>query len=166
MAETEIIVPWPATLNDYYRAMVATKDGRIIYTKYGKPVCTNILTKKARDYRTSIKATIWDKIGKLNDPIYYEATGIALYMFPPDKRRRDIDNYFKGLFDGFTKCSFWADDNIVKSVHVDWCETVTPKKYPKFNMKGLVVVRVWSIPHYEPLTLDSVLNFQTQSQLF
>jgi len=166
MAETEIIVPWPASLNHYYRAMVASKDGRVIYTKYGHIVCHSILSADARAYRKKIKATLLDKLGKLNEPIYESEIGIALYFFPPSKRKADIDNFFKGLFDGFTEFKFWSDDCMVKSLHADWCETVTPKKYPKFNMKGLVVVRVWEIPHYQPLTLDEVLSFQTQSQLF
>jgi len=165
MAETQIIVPWPATLNEYYRAMVATKGGRIMYGRNGKPICRNVLSKKARDYRKSIAATILDKLGKLSGPIYENEIGVAVYYFPPDKRGRDVDNYFKGLFDGFTHGKIWIDDKIIKQLTVDWCETVTPKKYPDMNMRGCVVVRIWPIPFYEPMTLDDVLGYQFQPKL-
>ncbi len=37
-------------------------------------------------------------------------------FFPPDARRRDIDNYNKALFDAFTHAGIWEDDSRAENV--------------------------------------------------
>lgn len=38
---------------------------------------------------------------------------VILVLCPPDRRRRDIDNFQKGLFDAMTKSGVWEDDSQV-----------------------------------------------------
>jgi Holliday junction resolvase RusA-like endonuclease len=40
--------------------------------------------------------------------------------FPPDARRRDIDNYNKALFDALTHAGIWEDDSQVQRMLVEW----------------------------------------------
>ena len=43
-----------------------------------------------------------------------------ILLFPPDARRRDIDNYNKALFDALTHAGIWEDDSQVQRMLVEW----------------------------------------------
>jgi hypothetical protein len=45
---------------------------------------------------------------------------VHIVLFPPDQRRRDIDNYNKALFDALTQTGVWEDDSQVKRMLVEW----------------------------------------------
>ncbi len=91
----------------------------------GRPV----LSKDARSYRhlvrkIAIAAGIKPLMGPLNVPID---------IFPPDKRRRDIDNCFKSVLDALQHAgAFWDDGQIV---------VLHAVKHPP-NQEGHVVVSI------------------------
>lgn len=41
---------------------------------------------------------------------------IRIDIFPPDKRRRDVDNLLKVVFDVLTKAGAWVDDSLVDEI--------------------------------------------------
>ena len=41
-------------------------------------------------------------------------------LYPPDARRRDIDNYNKALCDALTHAGVWEDDSQAKRMLVEW----------------------------------------------
>lgn len=43
---------------------------------------------------------------------------VIVELYPKDKRRRDIDNPLKALFDLMTHAGVWLDDSQVKRLHV------------------------------------------------
>ncbi|PJI15838.1 hypothetical protein CVE39_15810 [Enterobacter cloacae complex sp.] len=45
---------------------------------------------------------------------------VEILLFPPDARRRDIDNYNKALFDALTHAGIWEDDSQVQKMLVEW----------------------------------------------
>ncbi|AMO47598.1 Crossover junction endodeoxyribonuclease rusA [Enterobacter sp. FY-07] len=45
---------------------------------------------------------------------------VEIILYPPDARRRDIDNYNKALFDALTHAGVWEDDSQVKRMLVEW----------------------------------------------
>lgn len=51
---------------------------------------------------------------------------VEIVLFPPDQRRRDLDNYNKALFDALTHAGVWEDDSQVKKMLVEW-GPVVPK---------------------------------------
>ncbi len=59
---------------------------------------------------------------------------VKLELYPPDNRRRDIDNTLKCLFDSFTHAGVWEDDSQVKSLTVEMEDALPPE--------GLVHVEV------------------------
>lgn len=86
-------MPWPPSIGAY-RSPVSIK-GKLRL----------ILTKKARAYKILCrKLIITDK--KLSGPLT-----VYIYLYQPDNRRRDVDNYCKAILDALTECGVWEDDS-------------------------------------------------------
>lgn len=45
---------------------------------------------------------------------------VNITLYPPDRRRRDLDNYNKALFDALTNARVWVDDRQVQRMLVEW----------------------------------------------
>ena len=103
-------LPWPPSVNGYWRSY----RGR------------QILSKKARQYRDSIMRH--PGVRKLLGPL-----SVHIFLEPPDKRGRDVDNYSKAILDALTHAGAWDDDSQVAHMSVVMCEPV------KF---GLATVKV------------------------
>jgi crossover junction endodeoxyribonuclease RusA len=49
---------------------------------------------------------------------------VSIMLCPPDKRRRDLDNYFKATLDALTKNGVWDDDSQVDYLCIARCSVV------------------------------------------
>lgn len=86
--ECELHLPWPPSNNTYYRHVGHR----------------TLLSRKAHAYRKTV-------LGMLKDRVLPEFTGeIELYaeFYPPDKRKRDLDNLLKGLQDTLQHADYSA----------------------------------------------------------
>ena len=113
----ELYLPFPPTINDYY---VKTKRGLFISVK-------------GRAFRTHTAEAIHQQIpGTLIEtPMLVE-----IVLFPPDKRRRDIDNYNKALLDAVTHAGLWEDDSLIDQLFI-YRGSSTPSK-----KAGMVYMRI------------------------
>jgi len=102
MIEQDIVLylPWPPSVNDYYKM-----------TRMGQ----RYLSKKVREFREQVEHSIQEQAPDLvlEDPLFME-----VYLFPPDRRKRDIDNYMKGLLDALTEARLWVDDSQIDQLHI------------------------------------------------
>ena len=101
-------LPYPPSVNTYYRSIGR---GRVIISKRG------------REYRESVIAAIARKTGGLGQ-MFDQAITVEITLYPPDKRRRDIDNTLKGLLDSLTHARIWADDSLIKRLAIEMYEPV------------------------------------------
>ena len=96
---TMLTLPWPPTANTYYRHVGAevkiSEKGRV----YRKLVADQVLIQRGAKLFT----------GRLE---------VLIHAFPPDKRKRDLDNLFKSLLDSLTKAGVWLDDSQIDSLKI------------------------------------------------
>ena len=94
-----IRLPWPPTVNTYYTIARGRK----------------ILSKKGREYKIAAAGALYRAIpwpradGRLE---------VLIDAYPPDKRRRDIDNIVKPILDSLTDCGIWDDDSQVDILRI------------------------------------------------
>ena len=90
----ELELPFPPSINHYFSYY------------QGRP----ILSKDARTYRHRVRRIAIDKsIKPMMGPL-----NVHIDIFPPDKRRRDIDNCFKSVLDALQHAGvFWDDSQII-----------------------------------------------------
>lgn len=100
MAAKTLTLPWPPSVNGYWRSV----GGR------------QIMSKKARAYRK----TVVDLVEPSSWPVF-EATErlkVRYDVYPPDRRKRDISNLLKGMEDALTHAFVWEDDEQVDDIRI------------------------------------------------
>lgn len=93
-------LPWPPTVNSYYKI-----------TRHGQ----RYLDKKVRAFRDVVAESVHEQMPgvTLDESIFME-----VYLFPPDRRKRDLDNYMKGLLDALTNAGLWDDDSLIDQLFI------------------------------------------------
>ena len=93
-------LPWPPTVNSYYKT---ARSGH----KY--------LDKSVRAYREQVEEAIHEQVPglTLDEPLFLD-----VHLHPPDARKRDLDNYMKGLLDALTIARLWEDDSLIDQLHI------------------------------------------------
>lgn len=97
-------LPYPPSVNHYY---MRTKRG-IAINPAGKA------------YRKLIWATLHEclgGIGKWDGESMYGDLMVEIIIYPPDKRKRDIDNIKKALFDALQHAGLYKDDSQIVDDH-------------------------------------------------
>lgn len=99
MIEYHLKLPWPPSVNTYWRHA----RGR------------HYISKKGTEYRQSIIQIIQQKNLDINTPARLK---ISIIANAPDKRRRDLDNLQKAVFDSLTHAGFMLDDEQIDDFRV------------------------------------------------
>lgn len=115
-----IQLPFPPSQNQYYRR-VGNK---------------TLISKRGREYRKEVITAVQKQFLLRVKPQEGEL-GCLLHFAPPDRRKRDLDNYIKALFDAMTKAGLWGDDVQVRKLSINWDRE--PRK------PGFVGVMVWQL---------------------
>lgn len=101
-SDVRVRLPWPPSVNNLYRSF----KGR------------NILSKPVRAWKGEANASIMmQRPQKMKGPV-----ALTLFLTPPNKRKRDADNYLKIVLDALTDMQVIEDDNntIVKTITITW----------------------------------------------
>ena len=116
MGAVEFDLPWPPSVNRYYRHV-----GHCV-----------LISREGRKYRTMCVS----RLGGLFDK-FSGAVALSLDCYPPDRRRRDIDNILKCLLDSLVNAGVLEDDSLIKRLHMEMREPIP---------EGFVHVHIAPIP--------------------
>jgi len=108
MTYLHLSLPFPPSGNRYWRHV----KGR------------TILAKAARDYRKAVDLAVMQQNARaqLACPLTVSAALTA-----PDRRKRDLDNYWKQLADALQHAGVYIDDSQIQALQLAWTgETVAP----------------------------------------
>jgi crossover junction endodeoxyribonuclease RusA len=95
-------LPYPPSVNTYWR-----------HPTRGPLAGRHLISKQGRQYRAAvceIAAGIFPLGGIL---------AVQVDLTPPDRRKRDVDNPLKSLFDALTHAGVWSDDSQIKRLVVN-----------------------------------------------
>lgn len=87
----DITLPWPPSVNLCWRSF----RGR------------SILSARGRDFRREAIRCCRD-VEPITGPV-----SVKIYLYPPDRRRRDVDNYAKAILDALVHAGVLEDDSQV-----------------------------------------------------
>lgn len=99
-------IPFPPSSNRYWRNF----NGRMI------------ISKDARVYKAEIrKIFIQLKCKKLENRL-----SVTITAYPPDKRRRDLDNLLKVSLDSLQYAGFFVDDSQIDELYIERGQPIAP----------------------------------------
>lgn len=105
----ELILPWPPTVNHYWRHVVIGRRAQVYISADGKR------------YRQMV-GTRCKKVGSMGAA----RLRVAIAANPPDKRRRDLDNVLKAVLDAVTHAGVWDDDSQIDQLTIERTDAGEP----------------------------------------
>ena len=100
MDELRIVLPWPPSVNHYWRNF----RGRMV------------IGAKGRAYRHAVIASVIEQ-NVPRDRISCRLA-VSIDAYPPDNRRRDIDNINKALLDAIVAAEVIEDDGLIDALSI------------------------------------------------
>ena len=95
----QIILPWPPTANTYWRRQGA---------RY-------FISQRGQKYRLDTTKTCIPYRNHFKDD---DRLKLSIKAFPPDRRRRDLDNLFKSVLDSLQFACVYKDDNQIDELSI------------------------------------------------
>tara|TARA_B100000519_G_scaffold202616_1_gene221540 strand:- start:1051 stop:1410 length:360 start_codon:yes stop_codon:yes gene_type:complete len=108
MTTLNLVIPYPPSVNTYWRAV----KGRVIISKRG------------REYRDAVDYAIRQL--DISDLPLLNRLRLVIHATMPDKRRRDIDNINKAALDGLGYAGIFGDDEQIDDLRIIRGEVLSP----------------------------------------
>lgn len=96
----ELELPWPPSINTYWRR----NGGRYFISKRGQ------------DYREYVSKVCYAYQGLF---VAEDRLRLRIKAYPPDKRRRDLDNILKGMIDSLQHAGLFPDDSQIDNLSIE-----------------------------------------------
>ena len=103
MNSYEITLPFPPSTNTYWRAIGR---GRVI------------ISAKGREFREEAVYTAMIERGAIDAEPMEGRLKVFIEAFPPDKRRRDLDNMLKAVLDALEHAKIYENDSQIDDLRI------------------------------------------------
>lgn len=138
----EVELPWPPSVNHYKSNTVMLPKAAEIEAQHrgdwkatwrfirSKVHVSTFLTDEAKEYHVKVQAVVI----RANARKYYtRPLKMTVFVYPPDRRKRDQSNLLKMIEDALAEAKVYADDSQIKEHHVYFGDVV---------QFGKVIVRI------------------------
>lgn len=108
----ELVLPWPPSVNQYWR-----------HPSNGPLAGRHLISEQGRAYRGKVLAqlTAEGQRHKLADRL-----SVSILCYPPDRRRRDLDNILKAALDALVFAGVMLDDSQIDRLAIERCAVQSP----------------------------------------
>ena len=79
------------------------------------------LVQEAKDYFADVMMAVAMQGANIRSE---EPLRLQVLLYPPDKRRRDMDNAWKVIGDAMTKAGVWLDDSQIRAKLIEWQDPI------------------------------------------
>ena len=112
MPPINIVLPWPPSVNQYWR-----------HPSKGPLAGRHLISEQGRAYRAKVTAQVWSEqqAHKLADRL-----SVSILCYPPDRRRRDLDNILKAALDALVFAGVMLDDSQIDRLAIERCSVQAP----------------------------------------
>lgn len=100
-APLTITLPWPPSVNTYWR-----------HPRSGPLAGRHLVSREGRLYRAQVKELVF------YERKIYGRIAVHIEAYPPDKRKRDLDNILKSLLDSIMHAALIQDDSMIDDLQV------------------------------------------------
>ena len=116
-------LPWPPSVNHYYRRVGPR----------------TLISRQGREYRRIVCGLLAPGAGHgCRKPPADGRIALCMDAFPPDRRRRDLDNLQKSAIDSMQHAGIYRDDSQIDLLLTQRCEVCRPH--------GRLCVRLYEFP--------------------
>jgi len=117
------LLPWPPSMNHYWRRVGPR----------------TLISREGRTFRTSVCALLGG--GGPRQPPADGRVALAMDAFPPDRRRRDLDNLLKPSLDALQHAGVYEDDSQIDLLVVRRREPDRPHGHVAIHVEPLPLGR-------------------------
>ncbi|AYO37651.1 RusA family crossover junction endodeoxyribonuclease [Serratia sp. P2ACOL2] len=103
-----LTLPFSPRVNGYWRS-----------PNKGSSRGRTLVSERGRAFQAEAIAQVMKQLRRRPKPISADIS-VAVVFYPPTKARRDLDNFFKALFDAMTQAGVWLDDSQIKHIDAKW----------------------------------------------
>lgn len=108
----ELKLPWPPSVNRYWR-----------HPTRGPLAGRHLISEDGRAYRAEVMARVLQARVQALQP---GRLAVTICAFPPDRRKRDLDNLLKSLLDSLVHARVIADDGLIDRLSIERMEVSSP----------------------------------------
>ena len=112
MQPIQLDLPWPPSVNQYWR-----------HPSKGPLAGRHLISETGREYRVLVLAYAlqFGHCYKLSDRL-----SVSILCYPPDRRRRDLDNVLKAALDALVFAGVMLDDSQIDRLTIERCAVQAP----------------------------------------
>jgi len=100
-----VVLPWPPSVNRIWRSVAIRGAVRVLVSREG------------REYRRAVLRALRG-CRQAAGVCFRGPVAVRIAAYPPDARRRDLDNVIKAALDALTHSGLWDDDHRVADLHI------------------------------------------------